>query len=192
MVQVILSYLILYGISSNVIVFNGSGAMLFQREKMYRSFRYVSTLFLMLGIVLSSFVAYVLNNYVYAKFDLYYIGTSVIVLFVGLYNLIVAAIWSKLSSFKHYLYESSFSYVMDYVFTLSIVFTIDLSLSIVNFAISVGVIAVVVLVMNVLVGFFTESVNKSYLNVNLRHVPSRLFLLAIFSIILYYAAMIVG
>lgn len=190
MVQVILSYLILYGITNNVVL-NGSGATIFQREKMYRSFRYISTLFLLLGIVVCSAIAYALNNYVYAKFDLFYVETSVIVLFVGVYNLIVATIWAKLSSFKHYLYETSFSYVMDYAFTLSIIFTLDFNLSIVNFAMSVAAVVIVVLVMNVIVGFFTESVNKSYLNVNLRHVPTRLFLLAIFSMILYYAGMIV-
>ena len=186
-----MSYLVLYGLQSNVLISTGSGAVQFQREKMYRSFRYISALFLVLGIAVCSFVAYVLQTYVYSKFDLEYIATTVIVLFVGLYNLIVAFIWSKISSFKHYLYESSYSYAMDFAFTLSVVFLLNMNVSIMNFAMSVVAVIVSVFVLSALVGFFVESVNKSYINVNFRHVPSRLFLLAIFSIILYYAAQMV-
>lgn len=191
MLEVLLSYIILYGVQSNVLVMNGTGAIQFQREKMYRSFRYISALFLILGIIVCSFIAYVLHTYVYSKFDLYYIATSVNVLFVGIYNLLVAFIWTKISSFKHYLYETSYSYVMDFAYTLSIIFTLDMSVSIANFAMSLIAVALVVLVMNVFVGFFVESFNKSYINKNFRHVPSRLFLLAIFSIILYYVGILV-
>lgn len=191
MLEILLSYLVLYGLQSNIVISTGSGAVQFQREKMYRSFRYVSAAFLVLGITICSFIAYVLQTYVYSKFDLEYIASTVIVLFVGLYNLIVAAIWSKISSFKRYLYESSYSYAMDFAFTLSVVFLLDMNVSITNFAMAVVAVIVSVFVMSAVVGFFVESVNKSYINVNFRHVPSRLFLLAIFSILLYYAAQMV-
>lgn len=191
MFEVLLSYIILYGVSNNVLVANGAGALQFQREKMYRSYRLLSAVFLVLGIAICSFIAYVLQNYVYSKFDLEYIGNTVIVLIVGLYNFIVSAIWSKISSFKHYLYESSYSYVMDFAYTLAVIFTLDMSESIANFSMAIVAIVLVVFVMNMIVGFFVESVNKSYINVNFRHVPSRLFLLAIFSILLYYAGQMI-
>ncbi len=191
MVDIILSYIILYVVRNNVLIANGTGAVQFQREKMYRSFRYISMLFLALGVVIASFASYVLNTYIYAKFDLFYISTSVLVLIVGLYNLFVAFIWSKISSFKQYLYETSYSYAMDFAYTLSVVFMLDMSVSIANFAFSLIAVVLAIFVVNVFVGFFVESVNKSYINKNFRHVPSRLFLLAIFSILLYYIGIMV-
>lgn len=190
MAEILLSYIILYGLKNNIVC-SGSGSLLFQREKMYISFRYISTLFLMLGIALTSFASYFLQNYVYSKFDLELIGTTVIVLLAGLYNLLVSFIWSKLSSFKNYLYQSSYSYIMDFGYTLSILFTLDLSLEIKDFAMMMAAILIVVFVMNLIMGFFVETYNKSYVNSNLRHVPSRLFLLAIFSILLYYAGLMI-
>lgn len=191
MLDILLTYIVLYGIKNNVLVSNGTGALQFQREKMYRSFRLVNTLFLMLGIAIASFISYVLQSYVYQKFDLAYIGTSVTVLVVGLYNIIVAHIWTKISSFKHYLYESSYSYVMDVAFTLSVIFMLDMNLSILNFSLSIIAVLLVVFVSNILIGFFVESFNKSYINSSFRHVPSRLFLLAIFSILFYYAGLMI-
>ena len=190
MVEILLSYLILYGLKSNIVC-SGSGTLLFQREKMYTSFRYVSTLFLMLGIAITSFATYFLNKFVYSAFDLQLIGSTVVVLLVGIYNLIVSMMWSKLSSFKNYLYQSSYSYVMDFAYTLSVVFTLDLNVEILNFVMMMAAILIVVFVMNIIMGFFVETFNKSYINSNLRHVPSRLFLLAIFSILLYYAGLMV-
>ena len=67
-------------------------------------------------------------------------------------------------------------------FTFSVIFTIDMSIPIAEFAMSIIAIVASVLVVSVLVGFFTESVNRSYINSAFRNVPSRLFLLAIFSI----------
>lgn len=189
MLQVLLSYLVLYGLKSNIVVSNGTGAVLFQREKMYRSFRLLETVFLVAGIILCCFATYVLNTYVYKPFNLEYISASVAVVFVGAYNLLVNHIWSKISTFKHYLYESSFSYVMDASFTFSVIFTIDMSMPIAEFAMSIIAIVASVLVVSVLVGFFTESVNRSYINSAFRNVPSRLFLLAIFSILLHYAGL---
>ena len=80
---------------------------------------------------------------------------------------------------------------MDFGYTLSILFTLDLSLEIKDFAMMMAAILIVVFVMNLIMGFFVETYNKSYVNSNLRHVPSRLFLLAIFSILLYYAGLMI-
>ena len=191
MLEILLSYLVLYGVKSNVLVSTGTGAVQFQREKRYKSFRYISALFLALGVVITSFIAYFLQKYVYSKFDLQYVSTSVNVLFVGIYNIIIAEIWQKISSFKHYLYDTSFSYVMDFAFMLSVIFMLDMSVPILEFAMALGAIVVSIMATNVLVGFYVYSSNKSYINVNFRHVPSRLFLLAIFSILLYYAGLMV-
>ena len=70
MLQTFLSYLAIYGLKDNIFVMNGAGALQIQREKMYRTFRYVNALCLVLGIILTSLVSYFLNNYIYAKFDL--------------------------------------------------------------------------------------------------------------------------
>lgn len=189
MLEVLLSYLVLYGLKSNIVVANGTGAVQFQREKMYKSFRLLDTVFLVLGVVVCSFITYLLNNYVYVKFNLEYISFSVAVVLVGAYNLLVNHIWSKISTFKHYLYESSFSYVMDASYMFSVIFTIDLTLPIADFSMQILAVAISILVINVLVGFYTESVNRSYVNSSFRNVPSRLFLLAIFSILLHYAGL---
>ena len=189
--KLFLSYLVLFGIKNNIMISNATGAIEFQREKKYQSFKYISAGFLMLGILLCSFVAYMLHNFVYGKFDLYYVGTSVIVLFVGLYNMIVATIFSKISSFQHYLYDTSFAYVMDFAYTLSVVFALDMTLPIGEFAVAVAAVISVVLIMNIIIGFFVESLNKSYLNINYRNVPARLCLMAVFSIILFYLAQLV-
>ena len=189
MLEVLLSYLVLYGLKNNIVVANGTGAVQFQREKMYKSFRLLDTVFLVFGVVVCSFITYLLNNYVYVKFNLEYISLSVAVVLVGAYNLIVNHIWSKISTFKHYLYESSFSYVMDASYMFSVIFTIDLTLPIADFSMQILAVAISILVINVLVGFYTESVNRSYVNSSFRNVPSRLFLLAIFSILLHYAGL---
>ena len=189
MLEILLSYLVLYGLKSNIVVANGTGAVQFQREKMYKSFRLIDTLFLVLGVVVCSFIAYLLNTFVYVKFNLEYINLSVAVVLVGAYNLLVNFIWSKISTFKHYLYESSFSYVMDASYTFSVIFTIDMTVPIAEFSMQILAVAISILVVNVIVGFYTESVNRSYINSAFRNVPSRLFLLAIFSILLHYAGL---
>lgn len=191
MLEVFLSYLALYGLQQNIFVCNGSGPLQIQREKMYRSFRYLNALFLILGIVVTSFITYLLNNYVYAKFDLFYISVSVSVFVVALYHLIVSIIWQKMSYFNFYLYENSFSYGFDVVFTLSVIFTIDMNVKILNFVMSLGAIAIIVLIMNVIMGFYVKSMNRGYLNINFRNVSARLFLFAIISILLYYASLLV-
>lgn len=191
MFQTFLSYLAIYGLKDNIFVMNGAGPLQIQREKMYRSFRYINALFLVLGIILTSLVSYLLNNYIYAKFDLFYINISVSVFLVALYNLGVSLIWQKISDFKHYLYESSFSYGFDVVYTLSVIFTLDMTVGISSFVCALFAIAIVVLLMNVFMGYFIKSMNRGYLNINFRNVSVRLFLFALFSIVLYYASLLV-
>lgn len=191
MFETFLSYLALYGLRENIFIINGSGPLQIQREKMYRSFRYINALFLILGIILTSFISYILNNYVYEKYDLYYISVSVNVFIVAFYHLIVSHITQKLSSFNYYLYENSFSYGFDVVFTLSVLFALDMSVKIVPFLMSLIVIIVVVFVMNVIVGFYIKSMNRGYLNINFRNISVRLFLFALFSILIYYMSLLV-
>lgn len=191
MIETFLSYLALYGLKENIFVVNGSGPLQIQREKMYRKFRYVNALFLILGIIVTSLISYVLNNFVYEKFDLFYISVSVNVFIVALYHLIVAHFTQKLSPFSFYLYESSFSYGFDVVFTLSVLFTIDMSVKIVPFITSLLAIAIVVFVMNVLMGYYIKTMNRGYLNINFRNISVRLFLFALFSMLIYYASLLI-
>lgn len=191
MLETFLSYLALYGLKENIFVFNGSGPLQIQREKMYRRFRYVNALFLILGIILTSLISYVLNNYVYEKFDLFYISVSVNVFIVALYHLLVAHFTQKLSPFSFYLYESSFSYGFDVVFTLSVLFTLDFSVKILPFIISLVCVGIVVFVMNVIMGFYIKTMNRGYLNINFRNISVRIFLFALFSILIYYASLLV-
>ncbi len=186
-----LSYLILYGVRNNVVTNNGSGALIFQREKMYTKFRILNCLLLMLGIIVCSAVTYALNKFVYSKYDLFYINVSVSVFIVCLYNIVVATIWRKASNFSHYLYDYSFSYPSDVVYTLSIIMTLNFNLPLVSFVLSVLAIVLVVFIMNLFIGFFIESSNRAYMNVSFRNVPSRLFLLAIFSVVIYYLNMFI-
>ncbi len=191
MIETFLSYLALYGLKENIFVVNGSGPLQIQREKMYRRFRYINALFLILGIILTSLIAYVLNNFVYEKFDLFDISVSVNIFVVAFYHLLVAHFTQKLSPFSFYLYESSFSYGFDVVFTLSVLFTIDMSVKIVPFVTSLVAIALVVMVMNVLMGYYIKTMNRGYLNINFRNISVRLFLFALFSILIYYASLLV-
>lgn len=191
MIETFLSYLALYGLQQNIFVVNGAGPLQVQREKMYKSFRYLNALFLILGIILTSFISYLLNNYVYSKFDMQEFSVSVNVFIVALYHLIVSVIWQKISYFKFYLYETSFSYGFDVVFTLSVIFTLDMDVKILEFASAVVAVALVVMIMNVLMGFYIRSMNRGYLNINFRNVSARLFLFALFSILLYYGSLLV-
>lgn len=192
MLNTFLSYLVLYGLQDNIFINQGVGALQIQREKMYRSFRYLNALFLVLGIVITSIISYVLTNFVYAKFDLYYISVSVNVFVVALYHLIISIVWQKISYFKFYLYETSFSYGFDVVYTLAILFTLDMSVGIVSFILALVAIVLIVMVMNVFMGFYIRSLNRGYLNINFRNVSIRLFMMAIFAMVLYYASMLVA
>ena len=191
MLNLFLSNLIVFGLQSNVITNSGAGVLLFSREKKYRSFRYINTLFLMLGIAICGVATYFLNMFVYTKFDLVEIKLCVVVVLAACFHLIVSALWKKISKFNHYLYENSCSYVFDLVFTIYAVMIFDLTLGIVPFLMSVAAALIVIFVMNLFLGFFLEGINKSDLNINFRNVSARLFLFAIFAMILYYASMLV-
>lgn len=191
MFQTFLSYLVLYGLQSNVMIANGAGALEFQREKIYKAFRYLHSLLIILGIIVVGTASYFLNKFVYANFDLKFVNVTVVVLLVGIYNFIVSAIWKKSSSFSYYLYTSSYSYPIDLVYISTTILMLDMSLPIVNFFLSLGAISIAIIVMNALFGFFVRSFNRGYMNVKFRNVASRLFLLAVFSVLLYYAGMLV-
>lgn len=190
MFNLFLSYLAIYGISSNIML-GGAGTLELQREKQYASFRIISSLFLVLGIMLTSTISYFLYKYVYSTYNLYYINTSVNVLIVGIYNLFVSLIWRKFKKFNNYLYQNSLSYAFDVVFTLSVIFTLNMSLGISEFFISLLAIVIVVLITSLILGFFVRWLNRGYMNVSVRNVPARLFMLAILSIILYYASQLI-
>lgn len=191
MLQMFLSYLLIYGVQSNIVVFNGAGALVFQREKMYRSFRYLDAIFVIIGTAIIGTIAYFLNKYVYAKFDIAYINVTVVVFLVGFYNLVVSAIWRKISYFKNYLYQKSYTYAFDFAFMLSVIFMLNMNVAIVDFLMMIAAISVVIFVMNFFVGFYVHSINRGYMNINFRDVSARLFVLAIFSILLIYASQLI-
>lgn len=187
MFNLFLTNLIGYGLNSNIVVNSGVGVLLFGREKKYKLFRYINTLFTILGICLSAICVYFLNQFVLMKFDLVETRLGILVILVCLYNLLISFLWKKISLFSFYLYERSCSYVFDVVFTVFAVLTLDLSLAFVPFILSVAAIGVVVFIANVLIGFYIDSINKSTLKVYFRNVAARLFLIAIFAMILFYA-----
>ena len=191
MLDLFLANIVIYGLNSNIVVNSGVGVLLFGREKKYKLFRYINTLFLMLGIVVCGIATYFLNKYVYLAKDLLEIKLGVLVFLVCLYNLLIAFLWKRMSLFGHYLYERSCSYVFDVVFTLFVVMSLNLTLEFTAFILSVSAIACVVFVTNFIVGFYIESINKSSLKVYFRNVSARLLLIAIFAMILFYANMLV-
>ena len=66
-----------------------------------------------------------------------------------------------------------------------------MDVKILEFASAVVAVALVVMIMNVLMGFYIRSMNRGYLNINFRNVSARLFLFALFSILLYYGSLLV-
>ena len=191
MLNVILTYLILYGVQNNLVVLNGSGALIFQREKEYTSFRYISTAFLILGVVLCAVISYFLNQFVYLKYNMHYISETVTIAIAGTYNMIVSKLLKKRPSFSNYLYDNSFSFAYDTVFITSVLFMINMNETMVNYFISIVIAVVCIFVTNVIIGFFIKSLNRNYVNISARNIAVRLFMLSIFSIILYYAQMLV-
>lgn len=191
MLNLFLTNLAEFGLHSNIVVCSGTGALLYGREKRYTFFRYISVLFLILGVCICSFANYFLTNYVYSKFDIFEIQVGVLVLLACLYNLLISKLWKKMSLFGLYLYNSSCSYVFDIIFTVYVAMILDTTLAIVPFVCSLLSVIIVVFVMTVLIGFYVEGINKSSLRICFRNVSARLYLLAIFAIILYYASMLV-
>lgn len=190
MLETFLSYLVIYGLQNNLVACNGSGAVIFQREKMYTSYRYISTLFLILGVILTATISFFLNTFIYSKYNLYNINVSVNVLIVGAYNMLVSFILKKSPSFSNYMYENSFSYAYDMVFTLSVIFSLNMDLSIPYFFMSLLAAVLCIFVTSIIIGFFVKSVNRGYINDSFRNVPARLFLLAIIAMIFYYTSQI--
>ena len=191
MLQIFITYLVIYGLKSNLVVDNSSGVLIFQREKMYTSFRYISNLFLILGIIISASISYFLYTYIYVKFNMFYISETVNMLIVASYNIIVSNLLKKKKSFSNYLYDNSFSLAYDTVFMVSVLLTLDMNLSVVGFFLSLLAAVIVIFVINVLMGFFVKSFNRNYINISARNIAVRLFMMAIFSIILHYAAMLI-
>lgn len=191
MLDLFLTNLASFGLSNNIIVNSGFGALLLGREKKYRFFRYINTLFLLLGICICSFVAYLLDVYVCSKLDLAEILIGVVVLVACSYNLLVAMLWRKISLFGYYLYECSCSYVFDTIFAIFVAMSLDFSVAILPFLLSVLAIMIVVFLTNFVIGFFIESINKSSLRLCFRNVSARLYLLAIFGVLLYYLNMLI-
>ena len=191
MLQTFLSYLILYGLQTNIVLSNGSGALEFQREKMYRSFRYLNMLILAFEICVIGFVYYFLETYLLKDNDLHFIGFTIVVFLSGVFNLIVSSIWQRSSNLKFYLYESSYSYAFDLVFVASSVFMLQMNVSILSFVMQMIAVIIVIMAMTAIIGFFVRSFNRGYQNVNFRNVSSRLFLLAFVSILIYYAELLI-
>lgn len=186
MINAFISYLALYGINSNIVASNGVGAVEFQREKMYPLFEYLNALFLIIGIAISAILTYTLNRFLFVPYGLEFVKFGVVVTFAGLFNLLVSFVWKKVSNFYNYLYENSFSYAFDTVYTVFVVMTMEMSVEIAPFLMSVFAVAIVVVLGSAIIGFFVRAFNRGYMNANFRNVPTRLFFVSIISMILYY------
>lgn len=191
MFNLFLTNLETYSLTQNIFVNTGYGALLIGREKKYRLFRHINILFLMLGILICSVVTYYLNQFVFAKFDLYEIKVGVVIFFAGLYNLLVSFLWGKMSKFGQYLYEKSCSYVFDLVFTVFVVMMLDMTLKIVPFLLATLAVMLAIFVSNLIIGFYIESINRSSLKLCVRNVAARLYLMAFFAILLFYLAKLI-
>ena len=117
-----------------------------------------------------------------------YLNVLLSVLIVGIYNIIVSKIFAKMSNLTHYLYEKSYSFAFDMVFILSVIFTVNMSFALLDFIVMAIAIAVAVFLSNMIFGAYIEDSNKTGIDQHYLNVPARLFMLAIFSIILYYAS----
>ena len=165
--------------------------MIFQREKEYTSFRYISTAFLIVGIIICATVSYFLHQFVYLKYNMHYISETVNIAMAGTYNMAVSRFLKKRPTFSNYLYDNSFSFAYDTVFITSVLFMLNMNETIVYYFVSIAIAVVCIFVTNVIIGFFIKSLNRNYVNISARNIAVRLFTLAIFSIILYYAQMLV-
>lgn len=191
MFNVFLANLVTYGLNQNILVSSGYAALLLGREKKYRFFRHLNMLFTILGIAICSIAMFFINDFVINKFDVVEIKVGIAVLLAGLYNLFISFLWGKMSNFGQYLYEKSCSYVFDTVFIVFVVMTLDMTVKIVPFIMTVLAIMAVVFVTNLIIGFYIESINKSSLKLCVRNVSARLYLVAIFAILLFYLGKLV-
>ena len=192
MFDILLSSILNVGVKSNVIADNGVGPLLFAREKGYGFFRYLSMLFLIIGVCLCSLATYFLQKYLIVKYELVEFKIFIVVLVAGLYNLIANAIWKKSSYFGRYLYGSSCSYAFDLAYTIFVIMGLNLELEISEFLMTLVAISIVIIVMNLLVGVFVDGINRSNLNINFRNVSARLFLFAIIAFLLHYAKLFIA
>ena len=191
MFNVFLANLVTYGLNQNILVSSGYAALLLGREKKYRFFRHLNMLFTILGIAICSIAMFFINDFVINKFDVVEIKVGIAVLLAGLYNLFISFLWGKMSNFGQYLYEKSCSYVFDTVFIVFVIMTLDMTVKIVPFIMTVLAIMAVVFVTNLIIGFYIESINKSSLKLCVRNVSARLYLVAIFAILLFYLGKLV-
>lgn len=191
MFNVFLANLVTYGLNQNILVSSGYAALLLGREKKYRFFRHLNMLFTILGIAICSIAMFFINDFVINKFDVVEIKVGIAVLLAGVYNLFISFLWGKMSNFGQYLYEKSCSYVFDTVFIVFVVMTLDMTVKIVPFIMTVLAIMAVVFVTNLIIGFYIESINKSSLKLCVRNVSARLYLVAIFAILLFYLGKLV-
>ena len=149
-------------------------------------------MFLSLGTMLCLMLSYLLDKFVYSTYDLDYLSVVISVLIVGIYNLFVSKAFSKMSHYMNYLYEKSSSFVVDFVYILSLIFTVDFSLyGISEFLMVMLAIGVVLFVCNIIFGIFLQDCYKGTIDKHYLNVSSRLFLLAIIAMILYFAAQLI-
>ena len=191
MFNVFLANLVTYGLNQNILISNGYGALVLGREKKYRFFRHLNILFMILGIAICAIAMYFFNQFVIDKFDVVEIKVGVLVLLAGLYNLLISFLWGKMSNFGQYLYEKSCSYVFDTVLIVFVVMSVDMTLKIVPFIMTILAIMVVIFVTNLIMGFYIESINKSSLKLCVRNVSARLYLLAFYAVLLFYLSKLV-
>lgn len=191
MLNLFLTNLVNFGLNQNLLVNTGYGALLIGREKKYRLFRYINILFMLLGIIICSIATYFLSNFVLEKFDYVELKVGFVVFLAGIYNLLISFLWARMSNFGQYLYEKSCSYVFDLVFTVFVVLTLDLSLSFVAFLLTLLSVLLVVFVSYVVLGIYIESINKSTLKISVRNVAARIYLIAIFAILLFYLSKLI-
>ena len=184
--KLFLSYLLIYGLKNNLIVLNASGVTQLQREKKYTNFRYLSSMFVCVGVLLCSMIAFFVKNLIIDPFDMQEIYLSIITIIVLLYNLIVATILNAKSTFIYYLYDRSVSYVLDSVFIISVIYSLDMAIDILPYLLSVFAAVIAIFVTNIIVGLYVKFINKSYVIPSFRKVPITLLLLSVFSILLYY------
>lgn len=191
MFDLFLSFILIYGIKSNVAI-NGAGVLIFQKEKQYTKFRLLNAMFLSLGVIFCLVISFFLDKYVYSTYNLEYLSVIISVLIVGIYNLIVSKAFSKMSHYTYYLYEKSCSFAIDFVFTLSIILSIDFKVfAMMEFLVMSFAIGLVLFICNLILGVYIEDSYKSSIDKQYLNLPARLFMLSIFSIILYYASMLI-
>ena len=189
-IKTFLEYLIFYGLKNNLVVCNSSGALIFQREKIYTKYRYLSALFISIGIIIGAVISYLMSRVSISSknLDLTNITTTLCIITVGGYNMLVSMIFKKSKKFHNYLYQNSFSYAYDMVFTLSVIFSLETSLPITLFGMSLLAAIISVFVTTAIIGFFVRNLNRDYINESLRNTSVRLFMFAFFALIFYYLA----